>query len=133
MLSDGEAMPPIVIVEPTDEQRALCERLQIEPAPPAADTVVGIGPMESRPMHGLRHPPVGAASGWYLWTGGEIDQTHDHFFQPVHVAHLDRLHPDVVRYLALPAGWRFQVAPQHEDVWFDASLLDVEELRPADG
>jgi hypothetical protein len=88
--------------------------------------------MDSLPINGLRHPPVGAASGWYLWTGGEVDRADDGFFRPVHMAHLDRMHPDVVRYLALPAGWRFQVAPQHEDLWFDPSLLATEEVGPSD-
>jgi hypothetical protein len=31
-------------------------------------------------------------------------------------------------YLALPAGWRFLLAPDHEDVWFDVNLLDGQPL-----
>jgi hypothetical protein len=30
-----------------------------------------------------------------------------------------------MKYLALPPGWRFLIATNHEDVWFDAALLDV--------
>ena len=26
----------------------------------------------------------------------------------------------------LPPGWRFLIAPGHEDVWYDGSLLDPE-------
>lgn len=26
--------------------------------------------------------------------------------------------------LGLAEGWRFLIAPGHEDVWYDASLLD---------
>jgi hypothetical protein len=29
-----------------------------------------------------------------------------------------------VPYLALPAGWRFLLGLNHEDVWFDANLPD---------
>ncbi|MGC0237608.1 immunity protein Imm33 domain-containing protein [Arthrobacter sp. SD76] len=29
--------------------------------------------------------------------------------------------PQKVPYVALPAGWRFVLAPGHEDVWFDES------------
>jgi hypothetical protein len=28
-------------------------------------------------------------------------------------------------YLALPPGWRFLIAPDYEDVWFDESLLHI--------
>jgi hypothetical protein len=45
------------------------------------------------------------------------------FFQPLHVCHLHEWCPSVLPYLALPPGWRFQIAPGHEDVWFDQELL----------
>jgi hypothetical protein len=79
--------------------------------------------MDGQPINGLRHRPEPGTSGWFIWAGGEIDQSDDSFFAPVHVAHLERRFPDLVRYLALPPGWRFQVAPGHEDVWYDAGLL----------
>ena len=78
--------------------------------------------MDSLPINGLRHPPDRGTSGWFVWAGDEIDEGVD-FFRPVHVAHLAELHPEVVPYLALPPGWRFQVAPGHEDFWFDGALL----------
>jgi hypothetical protein len=28
-------------------------------------------------------------------------------------------------YLSLPPGWRFLIAPGHEDVWEDQSLFDM--------
>jgi hypothetical protein len=49
----------------------------------------------------------------------------DDFFDPLHVSHLDARLPEVVPYLALPPGWRFLLAPGHEDVWYDESLLKV--------
>jgi hypothetical protein len=55
--------------------------------------------------------------------GQELSSAAD-FFQPVHVAHLNEILPAIIPYLGLPAGWRFQVAPGHEDVWFDRALLD---------
>lgn len=41
------------------------------------------------------------------------------------VAHLRDHAPEVLPYLALPPGWRFLIAPGHEDVWFDEQLLNV--------
>ena len=47
------------------------------------------------------------------------------FFEPLHVEHLAERLPEVLPYLALPPGWRFLVAPDHEDAGYDGSLLDV--------
>ena len=45
------------------------------------------------------------------------------FFIPMHVGHLVEARPEIGPYLGLPMGWRFLVAPGHEDVWFDGSVL----------
>lgn len=45
------------------------------------------------------------------------------FYKPVHTAHLETWCADAVPYLGLPPGWRFLLAPGHEDVWFDETLL----------
>jgi hypothetical protein len=77
-----------------------------------------------RPIHGLRHPPQGDTTGWYLWAGDEPSTAAD-FFQPLHVSHLAEWCPLALKFLGLPPGWRFLVAEGHEDVWGDPSLLDV--------
>lgn len=73
------------------------------------------------PVHGLRHPSEAGTSGWYVWTG-ELSDAPD-FFQPWHTSHLVERCPEVRHLLALPPGTRFLVAPGHEDVWTDDSLL----------
>jgi hypothetical protein len=42
----------------------------------------------------------------------------------LHAAHLEDELPEVLSFLALPPGWRFLIAPGHEDVWYDGTLLD---------
>jgi hypothetical protein len=74
------------------------------------------------PVHGLRHPSGGGASGWYVWSGDLRDA--DDFFQPWHTSHLVARCPEVAHLLGLPPGSRFLVAPGHEDVWEDLTLLD---------
>lgn len=81
--------------------------------------------MQGQPINGLRHPPEPGTSGWFIWAGGEIDQSEDDFFASLHVSHLENRHPDLIRYLALPPGWRFQIAPGQEEVWYDTSLLTL--------
>ena len=75
------------------------------------------------PVHGLRHPPEGDTSGWYLWTG-ELRSEPD-FFRPWHHDHaIDRC-PGLAPLLEHPPGTRFIYAPDYLDVWQDDSLLDV--------
>lgn len=76
------------------------------------------------PVNGLRHSPHGDTAGWYLWAGKELSDDPD-FFVPLHARHLFEWRPEVLPYLLLPPGWRFLIAPGYEDVWEDASLLQV--------
>ena len=76
------------------------------------------------PLNGLRHPPQGDTSGWYIWAGEEFSDDAD-FFEPLHVAHLVEWCPAALKYLGLPPGWRFLTAGAYEDVWVDPTLLDV--------
>ena len=108
-----------------DGQAAVCERFGVEFRPSPADAKLGLAlaTLSQRPINGLRHPPKGGTSGWYVWAGETLSSAED-FFQPVHQDHLRELLPAIIPYLGLPPGWRFQVASGHEDVWFDATLLD---------
>jgi hypothetical protein len=76
------------------------------------------------PLNGLRHPPQGDTSGWYIWSDEESSEAPD-FFAPVHVSHLLAICPETLTFLGLPPGWRFLYAPGQEDVWQDQKLLDV--------
>ncbi|WP_431355882.1 immunity protein Imm33 domain-containing protein [Cellulomonas xiejunii] len=75
-----------------------------------------------QPVNGLRLPPALGTTGWFLWAGEELSEDPD-FFVPLHVEHLVTWCALTVPYLALPPGWRFLIAPGHEDVWCDASLV----------
>ena len=116
----GETVP----VSITPEQKAVCARFHAEPHVADPNSKVGMGGSDEGVIHGLRQPPEGDTTGWYIWRG-EYSESGD-FFEPLHTWHLaDRL-PEVLPYLALPPGWRFLLAPDCEDVWYDDSLLKVE-------
>lgn len=109
------------------DQRRLCERFGAEFLNAPADLKVGISRtvLEGQlPLNGLRHPPQGDTTGWYIW-GGEAYSDAADFFVPLHVAHLDKWSPLLMKYLGLAPGWRFLVAGDHEDVWYDEALLRV--------
>lgn len=48
------------------------------------------------------------------------------FFKPVHQSHLLQHVPELERFLDLPPGMRFLIAPGNEDVWEGPSLLQVD-------
>jgi hypothetical protein len=106
------------------EQVAVCARYGVEPVPSREDEKIGLGLHRGGgpPIHGLRHLPEGDNCGWYIWRGELTDDAD--FFDASHVAHLGDHAPEVLPYLALPPGWRFLIAPDHQNVWFDAQLLD---------
>ena len=44
------------------------------------------------------------------------------FFEPLHVAHLESWCAAAMPFLLLPPGWRFLVAGDYSDVWFDPNV-----------
>jgi hypothetical protein len=108
----------------TEEQQAICKLYGVAPFEAPRGLKVGLALGTNRdPIHGLRHPPEGDTTGWYIWRG-EWSDTED-FFAPLHASHLEARLPEVVPYLALPPGWRFLLAPGHADVWQDPELLNI--------
>jgi hypothetical protein len=75
------------------------------------------------PINGLRHPPEGGTTGWYIW-GGKWSYSPN-FFEPHHLYHLYSQDHELIKYLGLAPGWRFLFAPNHEDVWEDSTLLNI--------
>ncbi|MGF1577936.1 MAG: hypothetical protein ACFCD0_01085 [Gemmataceae bacterium] len=110
-------------------QIEVCKRFGAKQLPAPEHLKVGIARNVKeglQPINGLRIPPEGDTTGWYIWAGEEWSNDPS-FFVPLHINHLSSWCSDVIPYLQLPAGWRFLIAPDHEDVWFDANLLQQEE------
>jgi hypothetical protein len=108
-------------------QLATCQRFGVPHVPAPAGMKVGISKNVRdgvMPLNGMRHPPEGNTTGWYIWAGEELSDAPE-FFAPLHVEHLKEWCPDVIRFLGLPPGWRFLIAGDYEDVWEDESLLDI--------
>ncbi|MFV1457974.1 DUF4262 domain-containing protein, partial [Bacillus mycoides] len=58
--------------------------------------------------------------------------TEEDFFLPLHVQHIDEWAPEIKKYLGLPPGWRFLIAGDYEDVWYDPNLFDEDLEEDAD-
>jgi hypothetical protein len=111
----------------TQEQQELCKKYGVPWVASPEGLKVGIARNARTgllPLNGLRHPPQGDTTGWYLWAGEELSTAPD-FFEPLHVLHLTEVCPAVLRFLGLPPGWRFLTAGEYVDVWEDPKLLNV--------
>lgn len=107
------------------QQQQLCNRLEVEYVPTEPTQIIGLSEdTSSIPTNGLRHPVEQNTAGWYIWSG-EYSLADD-FFKPVHAYHLLTTKPELIKYLGLPAGYRFLIDDKgYEDIWFDSSLLDA--------
>lgn len=109
------------------EQIRICQENKTQYFPCDPESKVGISKDFSKnnfPINGLRHPPQGDTNGWYLWSGENLSDADD-FFSPSHAKHLLELCPQVTKLFGLPPGYRFLIAPDHVDIWFDVSLLEI--------
>jgi hypothetical protein len=106
------------------EMKETCARLGSRYDPPAINSRVGFASNTEGqlPINGLRHLPTSDMNGWYIWCGENLP-TDPNFFGSLHVQHLTVQLPEVLPYLGLPPGYRFLIAGDYRDVWFDASLL----------
>jgi hypothetical protein len=110
-------------------QRAKCEHVGAPFFGAPADAVVGVAEGIDKPgvvLNGLRHAPSAASSGWYIWPGAIEPTSAADYFAPIHLDHLSLLCPRVVPFLGLPPGWRFLIADDYEDVWFDPPIALVD-------
>jgi hypothetical protein len=108
-------------------QKEVCRKYGADYLPSPCDLKVGIATNVREgivPINGFRHPPQGDTTGWYIYAGEVLPDDPD-FFKPLHVEHLDDWCPQVKKYLGLSPGWRFLIAGDYTDVWFDESLLEV--------
>lgn len=108
-------------------QQEICRKYGARWVPSPDHLKVGISrnvrtPLQ--PLNGLRHPPEGDTTGWYIWAGEELSAAPD-FFEPLHVIHLAEWCPAALQFLGLAPGWRFLISGNHVDVWEDPKLLIV--------
>lgn len=114
----------------TTDQLAVCEKHDVQPVPVASNEKVGIARNVRSgllPINGVRHLPENGTTGWYIWAGEQVSEDAD-FFLPLHVAHLPEWCAAAKPFLLLPPGWRFLVAGDYVDVWFDPDV-DLSPLR----
>jgi hypothetical protein len=104
------------------DQHEVCDRYAAEFTPPRPDQLVVIsdGVLEGDAVQGVRYRSPEHMSGWWITTdryNGDVAS-----LRREHLYHLTAARADLARYVALPFGFRFDLA-HHEDVWFDPKTL----------
>jgi hypothetical protein len=107
-------------------QKEICKKFDAIPLPPIEGEKLGIAieTIGKMPINGLRHNPENGTCGWYIWCGEEVSEDAD-FFKPLHVSHISEYLPEIEQYLSLPPGFRFLVAGEYEDIWYDPKLTSM--------
>lgn len=107
-------------------QQALCNQYSARfvSTPPTDKVGFAKATAGLKPIHGLRHPQTAGTSGWYIWCGESFSESDD-FFEPQHASHLYESLAQVSHLFGLPPGYRFLLAEDYLDVWYDESLLAV--------
>lgn len=116
-------MDPVAIGK---SQRGLCREYGVAFVSTDLDEKIGYASSTTglTPINGLRHRPTTGTSGWYIWCGEVFAEAAD-FFDPQCAHHFYENIPDAARLLGLPPGYRFLLAGDYLDIWFDESLLGV--------
>ncbi|WP_281556002.1 hypothetical protein [Thalassomonas sp. RHCl1] len=109
---------------PTQED--ICLKFDANPLPCAEDDKVGIAieTLGKLPINAVRHKPENGTCGWYIWCGEEFSEDPD-FFKPLHVGHIQKYLPEIEPYLSLPTGYKFLIAGDYEDVWYEPEISSM--------
>lgn len=110
------------------EQKQVCEKYGATFLPTDDREKIGVAYNAKQgilPINGLRLYPEEGTSGWFIWTGEELSDDPG-FFVSYHTVHIEEWLKDITKYLGLAPGWRFLVAGDYVDVWFDEAFLNEE-------
>ncbi len=109
-----------VHIEP---QKAICTKYKSNWVPVNKKWAIGINlKSQTNPINGLRHPKSRGNEGWYIWSGEYNEDAN--FFIPTCIEHLLQTNPEIIKYLGLEEGFRFQIDDKdYEDVWYDEELV----------
>jgi hypothetical protein len=109
-----------------EAQKVLCSRYGAAFVSTPPDDKLGFAKATAglMPINGLRNPQTAGTSGWYIWCGEAFSESAD-FFDPQCARHFYENAPEASRLLGLPPGYRFLLAGDYLDVWYDEKLLDI--------
>jgi hypothetical protein len=107
-------------------QRRFCRENGYDCLPTTLEAMIGYA-VETEgqlPINGLRHPPEGYTNGWFIWCGENLSKADD-FFSSFQTSNIFHHCLEIIKFLGMPPGYRFLLAGDYLDIWYDESLLDI--------
>ncbi|RJG26979.1 hypothetical protein [Paenibacillus thiaminolyticus] len=106
------------------EQVKMCNKFDVSPGFPqfSQNIVISKGVYEGLGIDAVRYASPEHMTGWWLTTDLYDDNVDS--LMNVHYFHVAFNRPDLLKYLALPNGFRFYITDSEEDIWFDEDALD---------
>ncbi|WP_374018011.1 hypothetical protein ABU162_28710 [Paenibacillus thiaminolyticus] len=106
------------------EQVELCNKFDVSPDFPqfSQNIVISKGVYDGLGINAVRYSSPEHMTGWWLTTDLYDDNVDS--LMNVHYFHVAFNRPDILKYLALPYGFRFYITDSEEDIWFDEDALD---------
>lgn len=104
------------------EQELECIQHNTTPLFPLFNQMVVIsnGVLDGMDIDAVRYSSPSHMTGWWITT--ELYDDNVESLETLHYYHLAFKRPDIMKYLALPFGFRFQSGEQQK-VWFDEKIL----------
>lgn len=106
------------------EQENLCKQYGVSPIFPTfnQNIVISKGVYEGLGVDAVRYPSPEYMTGWWITT--ELYDDNIDSLMNVHYFHVAFKRPDLIKYLALPYGFRFYITEQEKEIWFDKEVLE---------
>lgn len=104
------------------EQEHECKLRNVIPNFPtfSQNIVISKGVYEGYSVDAVRYPSPPHMSGW--WICSNLYDDNPNTLMNVHYYHLAFKRPDILKYLALPHGYRFDLHDNIEKVWLDQEI-----------
>lgn len=104
------------------EQIKLCKNYGSDPLFPTFSQmiVVSKGVLDGKNIDAVRYPSPNHMTGWWLTT--ELYDGDVSSLETIHYYHVAFSRPDIIKWLALPFGFRF-ISGEKPEIWFDNEVL----------
>lgn len=110
-------------IEIIDAQMLQCDNFKVRPLFPTFSQMIVIskGVLDGCDVNAVRYPSPSHMTGWWLTT--DLYDGNVNSLETIHYFHVVFKRPDVVKYMALPFGFRFFSGEEGGEQWFDADVL----------
>lgn len=106
-----------------NQQEEECRKQGVKPIFPTfgQKVVISKGVYDGYDVDSVRYPSPDHMTGWWVTT--ELYDDDIETLMIVHYFDIAFKRPDILKYFALPFGYRFYMTKEEKNIWFDESVL----------